>query len=237
MSAPFQFKSFTIQQDKCAMKVGTDGVLLGAWANAENAERILDIGTGTGVIALMLGQRAPEATIVGVDIDKDACMQAEENVQRSPWSERVHIIEASIQEFTPKELYDLIVSNPPYFENSMKTGEHARDLARHNDSLGYTELIFSVNNFLTEKGSFCTVLPVTEGEQFIKMARTQGLYCVKKCEVFPTPDKPVKRLLLEFKKKPEATEMQTEKLVIELDQRHQYSEEYINLTKDFYLKF
>ncbi len=234
MSAPFQFKQFTITQDQCAMKVGTDGVLLGAWADVAGTKTILDIGTGTGLIALMMAQRSA-ATIDAIDIDEDAVTQAENNVAQSPWANRIIVYHASIQQFIPEQLYDLIVSNPPFFENSLKSNDASRNLARHNDSLGFIELIFSANNYLKENGKFCIVLPTEEAQQFIQMARTQRLYCNKICYVHPTPEKPAKRYLMQFEKK--KGKLEEEQLVIEANGRHQYSEAYQQLTGAFYLNF
>jgi tRNA1Val (adenine37-N6)-methyltransferase len=232
----FKFKQFTIYQDKCAMKVGTDGVLLGAWANVEKADRILDIGTGTGLIALMMAQRS-NATIDAVEIDSNACEQVLENVNQSPWSDRIKIIHQSFQDFATetKTKYDLIVSNPPYFQNALTTPLEKRTKARHNTDLQLADILTGALHCLSDSGTLSLILPYIEGSLFIVKAAEQGLYCVRKTNVLPKPGRKPKRLLLEFKKiKKPFTEQQ---LVIELNKRHEYSDDYKNLTKDFYLKF
>jgi len=232
-SKPFKFKKFSIQQSDSAMKVGTDGVLLGAWCDINNPERILDIGTGTGLISLMLAQRFPESQIVGVEVEPQACIEARANFEASDWSDRLSVIELPIQEYETKEMYDLIVSNPPFFENSDHTKETARSLARSTQSLAFTELIFSVVNLLKEDGLFSVILPTNEGEGFRKHAEIQGLHCTQHCDVHPTPEKSSKRLLMTFSKR--KAKMQSTDMIIEDGGRHQYSEEYKNLTQDFYL--
>ncbi len=229
----FLFKQFAIEQGQTAMKVGTDGVLLGAWATANKHDRILDIGTGTGLIALMLAQRFPEALIDAVEIDDLAAEQAATNFLKSPWAERIAIHHQRIQEYASDNFYNLIVSNPPFFENSKKSGDQARDLARHTDQLTYTELILAANNLLKEGGSFAIILPYDQSENFIRLAEVQGFSCNRVCNVKPTPDKSPKRLLAEFNKF--KTDKIEEELIIEEHGRHQYSNDYIQLTREFYL--
>jgi tRNA1Val (adenine37-N6)-methyltransferase len=231
----FSFKQFTVYHDKCAMKVGIDGVLLGAWASVANANRILDIGAGTGLIALMLAQRS-NSMVVGIDIDSDAVLQASDNIQKSPWQDRVVVYEASLQELstTPTLGFDLIVSNPPYFVNSLKTPSESRTMARHTDTLTHKELIEGAVRLLNPKGRICLILPVNEGLQCIDFALNNGLFCSKLVKVFPKPNVEAKRMLLEF------TQIQTERieteLTIESGTRHHYSSEFAGLAKDFYLK-
>jgi tRNA1Val (adenine37-N6)-methyltransferase len=232
----FKFKQFIVYQDQCAMKVGTDGVLLGAWANVESADRILDIGTGTGLIALMMAQRS-NAAIDAVEIDSNACEQAQENVNQSLWSNRIKIIHQSFQDFATKTKtkYDLIVSNPPYFQNSLTPPRENRTKARHNTDLQLADILIGALNCLSESGTLSLILPYIEGSLFIVKAAEQGLFCVRKTNVLPKPGRKPKRLLLEFKKiKKPFIEQQ---LVVELNKRHEYSDDYKNLTKDFYLKF
>lgn len=232
----FKFKEFIIYQNKCAMKVGTDGVLLGAWANVEGANKILDVGTGTGLIALMLAQSS-DAIIDAIEIDENACVQAQENVNYSPWANRIKIIHQSFQNFlkTNSEKYDIIVSNPPYFQNSLAAPEEIRTKARHNTSLELVDIIDGTLKCLTESGTLSLILPYVEGNLFIAKAAEHGLYCVRQTNVMPKPKRKPKRLLLEFQriKKP----LIEEQLVIELNKRHEYSEAYKNLTRDFYLAF
>ena len=174
----FRFRQFTIHQDKCAMKVGTDAVLLGSWVDPKNAHQILDIGTGTGLIALMLAQKS-SAEIDAIDIDESACQQAKENFRISPWFSRVKIYHHSLQGFseTSEKKYDLIVSNPPYFHHASKPPEEARLNARHNDQLSFSELIAGVKKLLTDNGRFCLILPCKEGTEFIDLAQMSGLFC------------------------------------------------------------
>jgi tRNA1Val (adenine37-N6)-methyltransferase len=217
------------------MKVGIDGVLLGAWANAENAERILDVGTGTGLIAIMLAQRF-ESIIEAVDIDSDAVLQANENVNNCPWKHRITVIEQSLQEFSASTTnrYDLIVSNPPYFVNSTKAPDENRNTARHTDSLTHEELIENAIKLLNPDGKICLILPVTEGLQCVDFAKACGLSCHELVYVFPKPHSKPKRVLLRFGF--ENIETITSKIEIETDIRHQYSVEFSELAKDFYLK-
>jgi tRNA1Val (adenine37-N6)-methyltransferase len=230
----FRFKQFTIHQDRCAMKVGTDGVLLGAWADCVHAARILDIGTGTGLIALMLAQRS-RAVIDAIEIDEAAARQATENVLQSPFADRISVSLISFQEFYQKNnlKYDLIVSNPPYFNRSLKPPAENRTTARHTDTLPFEALINGVKNLLADSGHFALILPTAEGEEFIVLAEKADLFCVKKVSVYPREDGVVKRLLLLFSAK--KSDCKLSDLVIETAGRHIYSEEYKNLTKDFYL--
>ena len=231
----FSFKQFTVFHDQCAMKVGIDGVLLGAWTTIENARNILDIGTGTGLIALMLAQRS-EAMIIGIDIDQSAVIQANENVQKSPWPERISILEKSLQEFALNsiESFDLIVSNPPYFVNSTKTPVENRTAARHTETLTHEELIENALKILNPAGRICIILPLIEGQKCIEFAEEKNLFCTKKTNVFPKPGVEAKRLLLEFSRI--NSNKVLENLTIESETRHQYSAEFSELAKDYYLK-
>lgn len=218
------------------MKVGTDGVLLGAWANCENIEQVLDIGTGTGLIALMIAQRS-SSTIDAVEIDEVTCKQAIDNVKRSPWKDRINIMHQSFQNFskTTKKSYDLIVSNPPYFQNSLFAQDHKRTDARHNSNLELEDIISASMKLLNDKGKLNLILPYLEGTMFIVKAAEYGLYCVRQTKVLPKPKTEPKRLLLEFMKTKKPLDEQ--EIIIELNKRHEYSEAYKNLTKDFYLAF
>jgi tRNA1Val (adenine37-N6)-methyltransferase len=231
----FRFKQFTIAQDNTAMKVGTDGVVLGAWANIKDAERILDVGTGTGLIAIMLAQRS-NALVDAVEIDSASAKQAKENVKISPWGERVFIHEESFQDFSAKtkNRYDLIVSNPPYFVNSYKSDTMARTIARHNDLLPHVALLEGISKILTKTGRFAGIFPYVEGNIFVAMAANYGLFCNKRVNVLGKKGGSVKRLLLEFSHiKEKLTE---ETLAIRCNDKG-FSPEYIDLTKDFYLAF
>jgi len=216
------------------MKVGIDGVLLGAWTSVENGKKLLDIGSGTGLIALMLAQRS-KSSVKAIDIEESAVLQAIENVQQSPFSDRVEVKQISLQDFakTTDERFDLVVSNPPYFINSLKTPVQNRTTARHTDTLTHEELIENAIKLLMPTGRICIILPVLEGLQCIEFAESKGLYCSKKVNVYPKPDIEVKRLLLEFSL--QKTEMKVSELVIEIE-RHHYSPEFTELAKEFYLK-
>ncbi|QHI38244.1 tRNA1(Val) (adenine(37)-N6)-methyltransferase [Kordia antarctica] len=236
MSKPFRFKEFTIQQDKTAMKVGTDGVLLGAWASVEsNPFAILDIGAGTGLIALQLAQRSTAEVIDAIEIDDDAYEQAVDNFENSPWSNRLFCYHAGLDEFVDEieDTYDLIVSNPPFYTEDFKTKNMQRDTARFTDALPFSALLQGVSKLLEPSGTFCTVIPYKECEHFINLAEANGLFPRKICHVKGNPKVDFKRSLLTFSF--EETKTTTEELVIETT-RHQYTEAYILLTKDFYLK-
>jgi tRNA1Val (adenine37-N6)-methyltransferase len=232
----FKFKQFTICQGNAAMKVGTDGVLLGAWADVAAADRILDIGTGTGLVALMLAQRS-NAIIDAVEIDASAVMQARENIKNSPWADRISIVHKSFQEFQihNKNNYDLIVCNPPYFTSSVKAHNALRSLARHDDRLSRYELIEGVLNLLSKNGKFSLIVPFIGSDVLIELASEYQLYPQKILKIRPVPGKKIVRIIFEFGKslcQPREAEM-----IIETGERHQYSIEYIELTRDFYLKF
>lgn len=230
----FQFKQFTVWHDKCAMKVGTDGVLLGAWASVENAERILDIGTGTGLVALMLAQRtAADVEIVALDIDEMGVEQARENVERSPWGGRIEVLHEDFNAFQTAEKFDIIVSNPPYFVDSLTSPDLQRNTARHNNSLTYAGLLKGVSEILADTGSFTIVIPTDVSELVKETAADYHLYVSRQLFVRTKPGANPKRTLLTFTFQEQAC--LTEELLVELA-RHQYSEAYIALTRDYYLK-
>ncbi len=232
----FQFKQFRIQHDKCAMKVNTDGVLLGAWATAKKPKNTLDIGTGSGLIALMLAQRF-EIKITAIEIDPQASRQAKENIQKSKWANNIMVVNTSFQDFwqTTDSQYDFIVCNPPYFANSLKTNNKARDFARHNDSLSNSELLEGVTNILSPDGTFSLILPTQEAKEFIEEAKHYNLFISKELHIKPTPQKPTKRILIELSRIKKNSNIKKETIVIENGGRHNFSEEYKTLTRDFYL--
>jgi tRNA1Val (adenine37-N6)-methyltransferase len=234
---PFRFKQFDIDHDKCAMKVGTDGVLLGAWCDTKEAARVLDIGTGSGLIALMIAQRNAGCFIDAVEIDDASFLQAQANILRSPWESRIRIHHTSFQEFcTGKSAsYDLIVSNPPFFQNSLQNPAAGRSVARHSTSLPVSDLISGILGLLVAGGRYCMIMPVPEARLFIGKAREMGLYCRVITAVIPNPGKPPKRLLLEFNL--HDGEVKRSELIVELARRHEYSAEFKELTGDFYLQF
>lgn len=235
----FQFKQFTIHQDRCAMKVGTDGVLLGAWGELDPiaATDVLDIGSGTGVISLIVAQRNPNATVTALEIDADSAIQSKENVQNSKFADRIHVLNTSLQHFVERNTkkYRSIFSNPPYFIDSLKSPETSRSLARHNDSLPYDVLAESVALLLERDGVFSAIFPYVEANIFIVIAATKGLYCRKKTEVRGNLNRPVKRVLLQFGF--ERVEPVTDSLEIELEKRHEFSAKYKELTAPYYLNF
>ncbi len=218
------------------MKVGTDGVLLGAWANCRHAKNILDIGTGTGLIALMAAQKS-EAEIDAVEIDKDAAEDAKLNIQNSPWGNRITLFNTAFQEFAQnsRQKYDLIITNPPYFTHSKKPQQIGRTYARHNDSLSAADLFKGVELLLAENGELNIIIPADDYLRYIEAANDINLHCTKKLWVKPTPKIPPKRILLAFNKTKRSCSENT--IVIESNGRHQYSSEYKALTKDFYLAF
>ena len=231
----FRFKQFTVFQDCCAMKVGTDGVLLGAWAEAYKRNNVLDVGTGTGLIALMIAQRNTNATIDAIDIDEGCVMQAKRNVFESPFSNRVDVQKSSFQDFAARNdnKYDLIVSNPPYFHNSLKSPNLHRNYARHTDSLSFYEIISDGVSLLTESGSISLILPYEFKTSVLMHAKTVGLFAKRITNVFPLPHKPAKRFLIEFGMSD--TECVENNLIVELS-RHKYTDEYNALTNEFYLQ-
>jgi tRNA1Val (adenine37-N6)-methyltransferase len=232
----FQFKQFTVYHDQCAMKVGIDGVLLGAWAPVESsAGRILDIGTGSGLIALMLAQRS-KGLIDAIDIDEGAVIQANKNIADTEWSSRITVHKESLQGFAENQVtvYDLIVSNPPYFISSMKAPDEARSKARHTDFLTHEELLKHASELLNKTGRICIILPVIEGLQCMKSATKYNLYCYQCVYVYPKPNSEAKRVLLEFGLNDQETRVST--IEIETGERHQYSAAFTALAKDFYLK-
>lgn len=233
---PFRFKQFEIHQNKTAMKVGTDGVLLGAWASVLDAKRVLDIGTGTGLIALMTAQRNSNAIIDAVEIDKNSYEEAKHNFEISQWSNRLNIVHQTIQDYAKNttQQYDLIISNPPYFINSTKSKHQSKNQVRHTDSLSFADLLDSVKRLLSEDGRFCIVLPYAEGERFYHLAKANKIHCTKKVSVRGRNFKPVERLLLEFRREKNITE-ENELTIQNSPKRHDYTNEYVNLTKDFYL--
>lgn len=232
----FAFKQFKIVQDKCAMKVGTDAVLLGSWVNASNAKTILDIGTGTGIIALMLAQKS-SARIDAIDIDLNAFIQATENVNDCTWKDRIEVHHISLQQFAKESdhKYDSIVSNPPYFIDSSKASEESRTNARHTDQLPFKDLLDGVLKLLNPNGKFYVILPTKESELFREDAEKHKLFLTKVTRVITRTDKPEKRLLMRFEFIQRA--FSEDSITIEKDERHSYTDEYKELTKDYYLAF
>lgn len=237
MSTTFNFKQFKIEQDRCAMKTGTDAVLLGAWTPIiNNPYNILDIGTGTGILSLMLAQRSNAEQIDALEIDENAYEQATDNFEESLWNDRLFCFHAGLDEFMdePEDEYDLIISNPPFYTEDYKTENTQRDLARFEDALPFEDLIEAADLLLSENGIFSVIIPFKEEVRFITLANDFELYPLKITHVKGTPTTEIKRSLLAFTRIKQTTII--DELIIETA-RHQYTSEYIELTKDFYLKF
>jgi tRNA1Val (adenine37-N6)-methyltransferase len=236
MKKPFRFKEFTVEQDRCAMKIGTDGVLLGAWTSVDhNPQAILDIGSGTGILSLMMAQRSNAETIEAIEIDEDAFEQCAENFENSPWADRLFCFHASLLEYVEAvdDRFDLIICNPPFYSENYKTDNNARDLARFNDAMPFEHLIYATVNLLTDGGILAVVIPHKEESNFIELTSMADLYPKQILRVKGSPDSEIKRSLIEFSF--EEGEIKTSELIIETS-RHQYTQDYIELTKDFYLK-
>lgn len=245
---PFKFKQFTINQDRCAMKVGTDSVLLGAWTSLGSLPySVLDIGAGTGILALMLAQRSAEipmaaGRIDAIEIDADAYEQCVENFENSPWADRLFCYHASLEEFVAEfssdegedeVKYDLILSNPPFYLDTFKSDNTQRDLARFRDAMPFRQLIESAVKLLSPQGMLSVIIPFSEEKNFIVLASKEHLFPQRILRVKGTPELEYKRSLLQFSF--QETSVHSEELTIETS-RHQYTEEYKALTKDFYLK-
>lgn len=237
MSTPFfRFQQFIVHHDRCAMKVGTDGVLLGAWARG--GERILDVGTGTGLIALMMAQRYEQATVDAVEIDTEACQQAIDNVAESPFTNRINVICDAVQHFSMEserlKAYDAIVSNPPFFENALKNPDKGRLVARHSDTLPFADLFKAVKKLLSDNGEFSVIIPTEYRGRIEEEALLQGFSLSRICAIKTTPKKPIRRYLLAFRRYPSPhIDEQVEILETLPNVR---SEWYENLTKDFYIQ-
>ncbi|MCX6239444.1 MAG: methyltransferase [Bacteroidia bacterium] len=231
----FEFKQFRIEQHKSAMKVGTDGVLLGAWASVNNAQRVLDVGTGTGLIALMLAQRS-NAMIDAVEIDELACREAKFNFEQSGWSDRLRVFHIDFQLFADLscEPYDLIISNPPFFVNSLKTTNAALAVARHNDMLSFNQLVFGTRKLLSSSGRLCIIIPFSSCVEFRESARLAGFYLRNQTSVIPKSGKAPKRVLLEFSIQPGYPSANVLEV---LDENGFYTENYKSLTSPFYPAF
>lgn len=237
MNKPFKFKEFTIEQDRCAMKIGTDGILLGAWVGLNNPYSILDIGAGTGVIGLMLAQRSDAGLIDAIEIDDDAYEQCVDNFENSPWGDRLFCYHASLDEFAEEmqdeEKYDLIISNPPFYAEDYKTGNESRNLARFLDSLPFEDLLEYSTSLLSDEGQLAVIIPYTEEVNFLKIAKSYNLFPNRTTRVRGTHNTPIKRSLLQLSFS--ENKIIEDELVIEIT-RHQYTPEYTALVKDFYLK-
>jgi tRNA1Val (adenine37-N6)-methyltransferase len=232
----FKFKQFIINQERSTFKVGTDGVLLGACADLTGGKRILDIGTGTGLIAIMAAQRS-DAEIVAIEPEEKSYREACENVKACKWNNRIKVVNVGFRDFFSgnDEQFDIIMTNPPYFRDSLKNPDEGKSAARHSDSLTSSDILEGTNRLLTTAGSLQLILPYTEGTLFIAEASSYGFYCNRIIKIKPVPTGEIIRLILKFEriKKP----VHEKFLTIETGTRHSYTEEYKEITNDFYLRF
>jgi|TARA_B110000495_G_C23026483_1_gene610100 tRNA1Val (adenine37-N6)-methyltransferase len=236
MAKPFQFKQFSVAQDRCAMKVGTDAVLLGAWSALDHMPNtILDIGSGTGILALIMAQRSTAELIDALEIDADAYEQCVYNFETSDWGDRLFCYHASLDEFVGEieDTYDLIISNPPFYTDHFKSRNEARNKARFEDALPFEELLTSVSKLLSVTGQLNVIIPFSEEINFISLAKNVDLYPIRILRVRGQEESPVKRSLISFTF--QENKIEVSELTIEIT-RHHYTHDYINLTKDFYLK-
>ena len=236
MAKPFQFKQFSVAQDRCEMKVGTDAVLLGAWSALDHMPNtILDIGSGTGILALIMAQRSTAELIDALEIDSDAYEQCVHNFETSDWGDRLFCYHASLDEFVGEieDTYDLIISNPPFYTDHFKSRNEARNKARFEDALPFEELLTSVSKLLSVTGQLNVIIPFSEEINFISLAKNVDLYPIRILRVRGQEESPVKRSLISFTF--QENKIEVSELTIEIT-RHHYTHDYINLTKDFYLK-
>lgn len=230
----FRFKQFSVNQDKCAMKINTDGVLLGAWASGRGADRILDIGTGTGVIALMMAQQNNEAKITAIDIDENAYLQAMENFAGSLWNKNLDAQHIGLQNFTSETEFDIIITNPPYFIQDYKTEDEARNIARHSTALSYDELLVGINHLLSKEGKAFLIIPIFNLSLLHTKAEGLGLYLTNLTEVTAVEGKTPYVVLIQIER--ERREVVKTQVLIQ-KANGEFTREYMELTKEYYLKF
>jgi len=233
----FKFKQFNIRQDRCAMKVGTDGVILGAWASVPGHGRVLDVGTGTGLLSLMLAQRSKGIDILAVELDKGAAVQAAENVAKSKFRDRIVVHQGNFLDVVTgmDKAFNMVICNPPFFVDSYKPGIRQRSIARHVEELTFENLMAKAGLVLTREGVLSLIVPIGQEQKAVHIALQHGMHLTRALSVVPAPGKFAKRSCLEFAFARKET-IRNE-LVIEQGGRHQYSEAYITLTGDFYLGF
>lgn len=235
----FKFKQFSVHQDACAMKVGTDATLLGAWADLQRAENILDIGTGTGVLALMAAQRNLAAKITAVELDEAAFHQAKNNFNISPWANRLRVFHRAIQKFETENKFEIIISNPPFYDHTkhLKAAEEQRRLARSTDTLAYADLCASASRLLSPEGSFQLILPTVAEDDFVKTAASNQLKLYRKTLVFPKATKAANRVLMAFSKVEKSYSESSLSIRNAGSDYHDYSPEFIELLRDFLIIF
>ncbi|MDR1747407.1 MAG: methyltransferase [Tannerella sp.] len=231
----FRFKQFTVHHDRCAMKVGTDGVLLGAWANVSDCRTALDIGAGTGLISLMIAQRNPSVRMDAIEIDADACEQAEENIAASPFAAQITLYHADFCDYasTCRQHYDLIISNPPYFSEAVRCPDSRRQSARHDDGLPLSALIEKSVPLLTPTGRIALILPFAQETELLQQAEKCRLHCIRRTDVIPVEGATPKRLLAELGTI-SCSAAEKNRLILE-DSRRRRTMDYRLMTKDFYL--
>lgn len=233
----FEFKNFRIYQAQSAFKVTTDSCILGAYAEFVHPERICDIGTGTGILALMMAQKFSTALIDAVEMDTQSAEEAKENVRSSPWNDRITVYTNSIQNFseTAEKIYDLVICNPPYFEDHVRSSDHRKNITRHNISLTLLELASSINRLLSKDGCFFTILPPASFRKFYASMRLLGFHLIEKLEIFVAPGKSLYRIIGGFKRK--TAGHQTVHHLYIYDARGEYTEIFKAYLKEFYLAF
>lgn len=230
----FKFKQFTVYQHLSAMKVGTDGVLLGACTPVEHENRILDVGTGTGLVALMLAQRCPGATVDALEVDPDAAREAAFNFEQAPWSERLAVVNVDFNCFEPSGKYDLIVSNPPFFIDSLKAPDANRTLARHAQSLSPERLLQKCGNWLTDSGLLVLIVPFSLEKMLLEAGVRHGWFTAGILHVYPKPGVAARRSVIRWQRSPIQT-YRVDDLVLETVERHQYTDDFKKITSEFYL--
>jgi len=233
----FRFKQFQVQQDRSTMKVNSDGVLIGAWVNVDGAKSILDIGTGTGVIALMAAQKNNSAKVVGLEIDAESCAQARENFEKSPWSKNLEVVEDSIQNYgiECQQKFDHIISNPPFFSGGTLSDNQPKNVVRHTVKMAHGDLIMAIRRLLSNEGKVSIILPVIEGLRFVELVERNRFYVTRKTKMRPRASKPVERLLFEFRSSKPSSELIEEEIVMYNDGDNEYTSQYKELTKEYYL--
>lgn len=237
-NSSFRFKQFTIQQDQCAMKVCTDACVLGAWADVVDADRILDIGAGTGLLSLMVAQRNVYAMIDAVEIDAEAFFQAGENVEKSPFHDRIKLFHSAVQEFTSEHKYDVIITNPPFFQSDLLSPLDKKNIAHHAKSLDFSELLESIERLLSPTGKFNILFPMEEAVQFCKKAESTGWHLIHKLTLFHHSGKKSFRQLMTFQKtEPVHNVFVDEELYIYETDGTAHHQDFKKLLKDFYLIF
>ena len=236
----FQFKQFTIHQDRCAMKVTTDACLFGAWivnevkSEKSKVKNVLDIGTGTGLLSLMLAQKNPEMKIDAIEIDNDAAEQAKTNIESSPWKEQINIIQADVKGFSFEKEFDLIISNPPFYENEIRSATDSKNVAHHSENLTLKELLVIIKENLTKRSSFFLLLPYKRNEEIKKLFKDQQLHITKMILVRQSVKHDYFRVFIKGNLNAEEKETGFDELSIWND-KQQYTNEFVNLLKDYYL--